>query len=95
MVEQISSLQTRGPCASEGGCASKNATAHGKPTQEETFPEGLQPIGTPAQERWECEGAAERKNSVWTVISSTHPVPLGKGEESGLEPENVKRKCVG
>lgn len=75
---------------SEGGCASKNAAAYGKPTQEQVSPEGLQP----AQERQECEGVAERKSSVWTVISSTRPVPLGKREESGLEHEKVKRKCV-
>lgn len=48
-----------------------------------------------SQEKRECERSAERKSSVQTVISSTHPVPLGKREGSGLEPEKVKRKGVG
>lgn len=44
-MEQISTRWTRGPCASECGCASKKAAAHGKSTQEQDFPGGLQPTG--------------------------------------------------
>lgn len=70
-----------------GGRAPKEAAAHGKPRLAQVFP------CTGAGERWEREEAAERNRCVLTVTPSTHPVPLGEREESGLEPEKWEGRC--
>lgn len=97
MVEQIPTVDHRGPHATEGGCAPKEAAAHGKPTLEQVFPGGLKPMAnacTGAGERWEREEAAEVNRCVLTITPSTHPVPSGEREESGLEPDKNGREGV-
>lgn len=95
--EGIHTTNHRGPHGAAGGCGPKEAAVHGESIQEYAFPEGLQPMGntcTRAGERWEREGAAERKHCVLTVTPSNQPLSSRKGEDSGFEQRKEGEKVL-